>query len=146
MIKLINIILLVSLVFPGESTLSKKPTFDYYKRLNENEARLTEYKDDDEALSLKLNQLEVINASRKKHKAKPVMLDILASRVANRMCREAAENGYISHWNMAGEKPYLRYAFAGGYDHIAENVFGEWTTGNYENTQSSISESDERRT
>jgi len=140
MIKIINIILLVSLAFPGKTTHIKKPTFDYYKRLNENETKLQEYKDNDEALSIKLNQLEVINASRKKHKAKPVALDILASRVANRMCREAAENGYISHWNMAGEKPYLRYAFAGGYDHIAENAFGEWTTGTYENTPSSISE------
>ena len=80
----------------------------------------------------------VINASRKKFKAQPVKLDILASRVANKQCREAAENGYVSHWNLAGEKPYLRYAFAGGYDHISENAFGEWTSGDYAGTSSQI--------
>jgi len=41
---------------------------------------------------------------------------------------------------LAGEKPYHRYAFAGGYDHVAENVFGEWTTGSYDRSSSSISE------
>jgi uncharacterized protein YkwD len=113
---------------------------DHYRTLNNAETRLIEFKDNDEALQLKIDQLNIINKSRKKNKAKPVDLDILASRVANRMCREAAENKYIGHWNMAGEKPYHRYAFAGGYDHVAENAFGEWTSGKYENTPSSISE------
>ena len=54
------------------------------------------------------------------------------------MCREAAENNYISHWNLAGEKPYHRYAFAGGYDHVSENAYREWTTGNYNNSHSEI--------
>jgi hypothetical protein len=67
------------------------------------------------------------------------MLDILASRVANKMCREAAENEYIGHWNMAGEEPYLRYAFAGGYDHVSENAYGEWSSDNYTSSSSTIS-------
>ena len=66
-------------------------------------------------------------------------LDILASRVANKMCREAAENNYIGHWNMAGEKPYQRYAFAGGHDHVSENAFGEWSSDNYDTSDSNIS-------
>jgi hypothetical protein len=98
-----------------------------------------EYKDNDESLRMKLMQLDVINRSRKKNRASPVKLDILSSRVANRMCKEAAENDYVSHWNLAGEKPYLRYAFAGGYDHVSENAFGEWTTGNYDISHSEIS-------
>lgn len=105
--------------------------FEYYNRMNDAELRLPGYKDDDDALRLKIRQLELINKSRKKFRADPVELDILACRVANKAAREAAENSYISHWNMAGEKPYHRYAFAGGYDHVAENVFGEWTTGTY---------------
>jgi hypothetical protein len=140
MINLFSITLLATLLFPGEDSISNKQSFDYYKRLNDNETRLTGFKDDDEALKMKLVQLDIINTSRKKHKAKPVDLDILGSRVANRMCREAAENKFISHWNMAGEKPYHRYAFAGGYDHVAENVFGEWTTGSYENDPSIVAE------
>jgi uncharacterized protein YkwD len=115
-------------------------TFEYYSQLNEKEKRLEEYKDNDEALKLKLSQLELINSSRKKHRVPPVGLDILASRVANKMAREAAENRYTSHWNLAGETPYHRYAFAGGYDHVSENVFGEWTTGRYNGTSSEISD------
>jgi hypothetical protein len=85
-------------------------------------------------------QLDVINSSRKKYKADIVKLDILASRVANKMSREAAVNNYLSHWNMAGEKPYHRYGFAGGYDHVSENAFGEWGGENYDSFFSAISE------
>jgi hypothetical protein len=112
---------------------------DFYRELNNKEVRLMEYKDNDESLGMKLIQLDVINRSRKKSRVSPVKLDILASRVANRMCKEAAENNYVSHWNLAGEKPYHRYAFAGGYDHVSENAFGEWTSGNYNNSNSEIS-------
>ena len=84
-------------------------------------------------------QLDIINISRKKYKADPVKLDILASRVANKMCREAGENDFIGHWNIAGEKPYQRYAFAGGYDHVSENAFGEWSSDNYNKSSSIIS-------
>ena len=54
------------------------------------------------------------------------------------MCKEAAENDFIGHWNLAGEKPYHRYAFAGGSDHVSENAFGEWTTGSYSVSPSTI--------
>lgn len=107
-------------------------TLNHYKQLNDKELRLIEFSDNDEALILKLSQLEVINASRNRYKAPPVSLDILASRVANKQCREAAENKYLSHWNLAGEKPYMRYAFAGGFDHVSENAFGGWTGGIYD--------------
>ena len=112
--------------------------FSFYKQLNDKELRLSEYKDSDESLKIKIEQLGIINASRKKFRAQPVKLDILASRVANRQCREAAENKYVSHWNLAGEKPYQRYAFAGGYDHVSENAFGEWTDGSYSGVLSTV--------
>jgi uncharacterized protein YkwD len=112
---------------------------DYYRELNNKEVRLMDYKDNEESLKLKVMQVGVINKSRKRYRASPVRLDILASRVANRMCREAAENNFVSHWNLAGEKPYHRYAFAGGYDHVSENVYGEWTTGNYVITNPELS-------
>ena len=105
--------------------------YDYYKKLNESEKRLIEFKDDDMALRNKVNQLAVINKSRKKFNAQEVKLDILASRVANKQCIEAAENGYLSHWNLAGEKPYMRYAYAGGHDHVSENAFSETNSEEY---------------
>jgi hypothetical protein len=118
-------------ILPNKTSGQGEDELANYIRQNESEKRLFEYKDDEEELKLKLGQLEVINKSRNKFKAPPVKLDILASRVANKMCREAAENNFIGHWNMAGEKPYHRYAFAGGYDHISENAYGEWSSDDY---------------
>ena len=138
----ILIILLICLphsILPFRNTSNEKNDFEYYRKLNETEKRLIEFKDDDEALKLKIAQLDIINKSRRKNNALPVMLDILASRVANKMCREAAENEYIGHWNMAGEEPYLRYAFEGGYDHVSENAYGEWSSDNYTASSSIIS-------
>jgi hypothetical protein len=84
-------------------------------------------------------QLQLINESRKKYNAAPVKLDILASRVANKMCNEAAANDYTGHWNLNGEKPYHRYAFAGGNDHVSENAYGEWMSEEYDTSDISIS-------
>ncbi len=119
-------------ILPRQTFRSEVTNLDEYIELNNAETRLNEFKDDAEALKIKLIQVDIINTSRKRFKAPPVKLDILASRVANKMCREAAENDFIGHWNLAGEKPYQRYALAGGKDHVSENAFGEWTTGSYD--------------
>jgi len=132
------IIIFLAASFNSVAGQPGKKDLDYYRRLNEEEKRLLEFKDDDKALILKLAQLDVINQSRKRYRLAELDLDILSSRVANRQCREAALNGYLSHWNMAGEKPYHRYAFAGGYDHVSENAFGEWSSDDYENSESTI--------
>jgi hypothetical protein len=126
-------------ILPKQSTDIDKDELDNYIKLNNRELRMAEYKDDDEALKLKLGQLAVINISRKRNNTEAVKLDILASRVANKVAKDAAENKFLGHWNMAGEKPYHRYAFAGGYDHISENTFGEWSSDNYVRSASVIS-------
>ncbi|MDA0194197.1 MAG: hypothetical protein O2887_00135 [Bacteroidetes bacterium] len=102
---------------------------EYYVDLNDREMRLADYKDSREMLLLKLAQLEVVNKSRKQYKAPPVQLDILASRIANKQCKEAAEQGFRGHWNTRGEKPYQRYAFGGGTDHVTENASATWMEG-----------------
>ena len=109
-------------------------TWERYRKLNDAETRLAEYRDTDQALALKLAQLAYVNASRRAFGAPAVELDILASRVANRQSREAAENAFRGHWNLRGEKPYHRYAFAGGVDHVAENASASWTTGTFPQT------------
>jgi uncharacterized protein YkwD len=128
------------ILFSQKTAVTEINNFDYYQKLNNNESKLIEYKDDDSTLGLKLLQLEVINESRKKNNADPVRLDIFASRVANKMCIEAARNDYTSHWNLNGEKPYQRYALAGGYDHVSENAYGEWQSEDYDTTDTSISD------
>lgn len=112
--------------------------FEEYKRLNESESRLMRYKDSDDVLRMKIEQLSYINKSRKQYKVKPVKLDILASRVANKMAEEACDYEYTGHWNLRGEKPYHRYAFAGGYDHVEENAYGMWANFKFDSTGASV--------
>lgn len=131
LIPIIVSVLVPQYVFPQKTGNGGTNDLEIYIEQNEKEQRLIDYKDTEESLKLKLVQLDVINKSRMKHNALPVKLDILASRVANKMSREAAENGYIGHWDMAGEEPYLRYAFAGGFDHVSENTYGEWSSDSY---------------
>jgi uncharacterized protein YkwD len=142
-ILIILIIILICLphsILPHRTDDDKgKDDLESYRKLNKSEQRLKEFEDNDDALRLKVEQLDIINKSRRRSNAPPLKLDILASRVANKMCREAAENGYIGHWNMAGEEPYLRYALAGGYDHVSENAYGEWSSGNFNTSAAVIS-------
>ena len=142
-IKIFALIIIVMIcmpksIFSRQNIISELQNINEYIKLNDAEKRLLEYKDDVEALKLKLAQLDLINASRKKFKAEPVKLDILASRVANKICIEAAEKDFIGHWNLKGETPYHRWAFAGGYDHVTENAYGEWTTLIYERSPKTI--------
>jgi len=145
--KAIKIFIIIAIVvvciphsfLPAQKEVIGKDNLENYIKLNDSEQKLNEFKDDNKSLKLKLIQLENINISRKRYNAAPVKLDILASRVANKMCREAAEKGFVGHWNTSGEKPYHRYAFAGGYDHISENAFGEWSSDNYDVSNSIIS-------
>ena len=125
-------------IFPRLAFYPDKNDFDTYSKLNETEQRLLEFKDDDEALKLKLIQMDIINRSRARNGVSQVKLDILASRVANKICHEAAVNNYVGHWNMAGEKPYIRYGLAGGYDHVSENAYALWSSDNYDIPNSDI--------
>jgi len=111
----------------GESS-SGDPSLADYLRMNDEEQRLGDYKDSEQMLRLKLDQLAYINRSRRRHGAPPVELDILASRVANAMAREACVESFQGHWNTRGEKPYHRYAFAGGLDHVSENASAAWSS------------------
>ena len=63
-----------------------------------------------------------INADRAAAGLPPVEYDLMASQVSDVHCQEMAGNGYLSHWNLKGLLPYHRYHFAGGRDHIQENL------------------------
>ncbi|HSG29884.1 MAG TPA: CAP domain-containing protein [Candidatus Krumholzibacterium sp.] len=106
--------------------------FELYRYHNEKEKRLPGFKDSDEVLAAKLIQLAYINETRAKSGVQPVRLDILASRLANKMAAEAAIKNYAGHWNTAGEKPYHRWAFEGGLDHVSENAAAMSTNGSFD--------------
>ena len=103
--------------------------FAYYQILNNKESRLSSYRDNDLMLLTKIILLHRINESREEYHVQPLKLDILASRVANKMSTESCDNEFFGHWNLEGEKPYHRYAFAGGTDHVSENASALITTG-----------------
>lgn len=89
--------------------------------------------DRDDTLRIKIAQLHTINENRRRNRLQEVQLDILASRVANKQAKEAAEGGFHGHYNLRGEKPYHRYAFAGGVDHVAENAYWhDWEEGAFD--------------
>ena len=77
---------------------------------------------DDPYYSVRLSLVEQINRDRIESGLGPVELDVLSSQVGDRHCQEMAANGFLSHWNLRGLKPYHRYHLAGGRDHVQENL------------------------
>ena len=102
--------------------------FKFYKKLNEEENRLIEFKDSDQHLILKIAMLNLINKNRKKHSTPSLKLDIHACRSANKTARMSAENEYTGHWDIEGKKPYHRYGLDGGIDHVSENASSTWSS------------------
>ncbi|CAN2039258.1 putative SCP domain-containing protein [Candidatus Magnetomoraceae bacterium gMMP-15] len=90
---------------------------------------LVDYKDSPEIIKLKLKNLQKINKSRKIYGLRLLRFDILASRVSNKHCLEMLKYDYLGHQNKDGFKPYHRYAFAGGTDHVGENLYSQKITG-----------------
>lgn len=62
--------------------------------------------------------------AREARELAPLSLDDALVVPATTHCRTMCENGFLSHWDIAGRKPYQRYAdFAYG-QHVSEVVFG----------------------
>ncbi len=68
--------------------------------------------------------VEQINRDRAAAGLSAVEFDPLSSVVADHHCQEMAAHRYLSHWNLKGLLPYHRYHFAGGKDHVQENLSG----------------------
>ena len=78
---------------------------------------------------LRLMVVEFINQDREKASAPPVAYSEPLSLLADRHCREMLREGYTSHWNRAGWKPYMRYSQGGITDHTSENISSLNSTG-----------------
>src|SRR5512133_2265570 len=83
-------------IFPSRISHSAE-NIENYIALNNNEKRLAEFKDNEDAIKLKVGQLEVINKSRKKHNSNPVLLAIPAPSAANKTRRESAHHPSVGH-------------------------------------------------
>ena len=74
----------------------------------------------------KARLLAHLNKERRAAGAPPVAYDLLAARVGDAFCLDAARTRSSGHWDTAGRPPYLRWGLAGGVDYHAEN-FGSLT-------------------
>ncbi|MBI3940725.1 MAG: CAP domain-containing protein [Acidobacteria bacterium] len=71
---------------------------------------------------MKLRLVERINQDRTRMDQPPVSFLGDLSQLADEHCREMLQWDYVSHWNRAGLKPYMRYSSGGITDHTAENI------------------------
>lgn len=71
----------------------------------------------------RVEMVAAVNADRERHGRPPVVLDSLATVVAQDHAEEMAAAGFLSHYSANGLAPYERYAAAGGTSHVRENVF-----------------------
>lgn len=76
----------------------------------------------------RLYAVSLINADRAKNKLLPVVLDIIASRAAQKHTDEMAANKYMAHVNLTGKKPSQRYTESGGTSAVSENLALLWTS------------------
>ena len=71
----------------------------------------------------RIEMVAAVNEDRGRRGLPAVVLDSLATIVAQGHAEEMAAGGWLSHFNAAGLAPYERYAAAGGTGHVLENVF-----------------------
>jgi hypothetical protein len=71
---------------------------------------------------LKQKVLDRINADRKQAKLPPLLYYDDLSGLADAHCREMLASNFLSHWNRAGQKSYMRYSLGGILDHTAERA------------------------
>ncbi len=72
--------------------------------------------------------LALINTDRQSYGLQNVTLSSINS--GQQHADEMLQNGYFSHWDMQGYKPYMRYTLAGGRGAVDENCAWQGITGN----------------
>ncbi|CAM9330673.1 unnamed protein product, partial [Discosporangium mesarthrocarpum] len=68
--------------------------------------------------------LAAINRARENRQLPPLSPDDALSSSATAHCRAMCEHNFLSHWDMAGQKPYQRYSEVACGQHVAEEMFG----------------------
>lgn len=70
--------------------------------------------------------LELINQARAQDGLQPVQRDDFSAKVGEAHAQEMVREAYLSHWNLDGLGPDLRYGLAGGTEWVQENVYSYW--------------------
>lgn len=74
-----------------------------------------------EITQIELIVMDLINEDRRQAGLPSVKWDETAAKAARQQVSAEANNGFISHWGLDGEKPQRRYTMAGGLDAVDEN-------------------------
>lgn len=77
--------------------------------------------------ALAVYMLELINVDRVAEGLEPVQWDAHAAEVGRLHAQEMAHAGYMSHWNLAGFGPDIRYGLSGGQAVVMENVYSYYS-------------------
>ena len=84
--------------------------------------RTAQASNDDDLAGFRAELLKLVNTERLVAGVPALASDDLASEVADRHALDMATAKFLSHWGSDGRKPYQRYAAAGGFHFVAENV------------------------
>ena len=76
----------------------------------------------DDLAAFRAELLKLVNTERLVAGVTALADDDLASEVAGRHALDMATAKFLSHWGSDGRKPYQRYAAAGGFHFVTENV------------------------
>jgi uncharacterized protein YkwD len=82
----------------------------------------------DSQIELLQYALSLINSDRQAVGLQNVSLSIIDSGQIH--ADNLLRNGYLSHWDIQGYKPYMRYTLAGGEGAVSENCAWQGVTGN----------------
>ena len=69
---------------------------------------------------------DLVNQDREGNELSQLAWDATAATAGRAHAQDMAENGYMSHWNLAGQGPDHRYSQAGGPHVAQENVYMYW--------------------
>ena len=72
--------------------------------------------------------LSLVNEERRSRDLQELRWDAMAASAAQEHTNEMAKFRYLSHLNLLGEKPNMRYNRHGGTDQVSENVFYRGST------------------
>lgn len=79
----------------------------------------------EELHAAKLEIVKLLNSKRAEAGVSPLEFDSVVSASADKHCQEMVANGTLSHWDLAGRKPYQRHFEGGSCHHIDERVGGD---------------------
>ena len=111
------VIALASCAGPGPGPYTGAPPGLVRRGENRNEIAYAE-----RAAAEKRKLFRKINADRAGFGVPPVAYDLLAAKVGDDFCLDAATGRFFGHWDLEGRPPYLRWALAGGVDYHGQNA------------------------